>query len=82
MNLHWYDIAGSIGMILIVAAYFLLQSGRLRQAELRYSLLNALGAALILLSLIYQFNFSAFMVELFWLLISCYGIVKYYQRSK
>jgi hypothetical protein len=35
-----------------------------------------LGASLILYSLTVDFNLSAFLIEAFWLLISCFGMAK------
>jgi hypothetical protein len=35
-----------------------------------------MGAGLILYSLSVEFNFSAFVIEAFWLLISCVGMAK------
>jgi len=47
-----------------------------------YSILNALGALLILISLYYSFNFPSFIVEFFWLLISLFGVGKYLRRRR
>jgi len=47
---------------------------------LLYSLLNALGASLIILSLLDNFNLSAFLMEAFWVLISLVGVVRYLRR--
>ena len=63
---------------MIIAAYFSLQTERLKSTGLIYSLLNATGAFLIIFSLYFDFNFSAFIVEFFWLLISVFGICKFY----
>jgi hypothetical protein len=41
------------------------------------SLINGLGALLILVSLFFNFNLSSFTIEVVWLLISAYGIGKY-----
>ena len=59
---------------MILASYLLLQLGKLQAMDLRYSILNASGAALILCSLTFDFNMSAFLIEFFWLLISIIGI--------
>jgi hypothetical protein len=56
--------------------YFLLQTGRIGADNLYFSLLNAVGAALILLSLFYEFNLSAVLMEGFWLAISLYGLAR------
>lgn len=71
-----FDLFGSFGVLLIIVSYFLLQMGRLSSQHLAYSLANALGSVFIMISLSHQFNFSAFLIELFWLLISLFGIYK------
>jgi hypothetical protein len=80
MNYSWHDIVGTIGVGMIVFTYVLLQLERLRSTQLAYSVLNAVGAFLILVSLYYSFNFPSFVVEFFWLLISLFGIGKYFLR--
>ncbi len=82
MRYAWYDFLGSIGVGIIIFTYILLQLEKLRSESLIYSLFNALGASLILISLIYSFNFSAFVVEFFWVLISLYGIGKYFWKGQ
>jgi hypothetical protein len=77
MTYAWYDILGTLGVAVIILTYVLLQVGRLRSEQLAYSVLNAVGASLILVSLYYSFNFPSFVVEFFWLLISLFGIGKY-----
>ena len=81
MRYAWYDFVGSIGVATIIFTYVLLQAGKIRSESLSYSVLNALGASLIIISLLYSFNFSAFIVEFFWVLISIYGIVKYFLKK-
>lgn len=81
MQSAWYDIVGTAGVAVIILTYVLLQLGRLRSEQLAYSLLNAAGASLILVSLYYSFNFPSFIVEFFWLLISLFGIGKYLRQK-
>ena len=80
MTYAWYDILGTVGVAVIVVTYVLLQLERIRSDQLSYSLLNAAGALLILISLFYTFNLPSFIVEFFWLLISLFGIAKYLLR--
>ncbi len=82
MNFAWYDIVGTAGVSLIVAAYFLLQTERLRSTALSYSLMNGVGAALVVVSLCFNFNLSAFLVEAFWVLISALGVVRYFRQKR
>ncbi len=76
MNLSWFDLAGFVGVVLIVIAYLLLQLNKLPSSAPSYSLLNAVGALLVMISLLFDFNLSAFLMEVFWLLISLYGLAK------
>lgn len=80
MTIDLHDLVGAVGVTLIVVTYFALQSGRLATG-LRYSILNGAGAALILYSLIFDFNLAAFLVEFFWLAISLYGIYRSLRRA-
>lgn len=63
-------------MALVVAMYFLLQTGRIRPQNLHYSLWNAVGSALIIVSLFFEFNLAALLIEIFWVAISLYGMVR------
>ena len=77
MNLDLFDLAGFVGVLLIVIAYLLLQLDKLPSSSLSFSLLNAAGSLLIMLSLIFKFNVSAFLIEVFWFLISLIGLTKW-----
>jgi len=70
----WHDLMGNLGVLLIVGSYFQLQINRISSSSPVYSLVNASGAALVLVSLSYDFNLSAALVESFWLLISLMGL--------
>ncbi|MCB0282982.1 MAG: hypothetical protein H6627_08985 [Calditrichae bacterium] len=79
-----YDFMGNIGVVLIIGTYLFLQLDRIKSNALSYSILNAIGAFCIIVSLIFRFNLSAFIVELFWLLISLVGVVRFilFTRNK
>lgn len=67
------DIIGIIGVFLIVLAYVLMQLGRMDPKKVTFSLLNAIGAILILISLIYDWNLASFVMEIIWITLSLYG---------
>ena len=79
--MNWYDIVGTIGVGIIILTYVLLQIERIRSTQLVYSVLNAVGASLILVSLYFEFNFPSVVVEGFWLVISLFGIGKYFLKG-
>lgn len=76
MTLNWYDAAGFTGVILIIVAYLLLQLNKLPSSSPLYSGLNAIGALLVIVSLLFDFNVSAFLMEAFWFLISLMGLAR------
>ena len=76
LDLHWFDFVGFAGVLLVLVAYFLLQTGKMRGDRVPYSLVNALGAAGILVPVWYapSMNWSVLFIEAAWILISLYGI--------
>jgi hypothetical protein len=76
LNLQWYDWVGLFGVVLILLAYFVLQTGRIRGNGLPYQLMNLFGAGGVLVSLVYKPNVSAIIMEGAWVAISVYGIVR------
>jgi hypothetical protein len=77
VNFDLFDLGGFVGVLLIVVAYLLLQLDKLPSSSLSFSLLNAAGSLLIMFSLIFKFNASAFLIEVFWFLISLIGLSKW-----
>ena len=73
------DFLGNIGVVLIIIDYLLLQLNRISSNSLSYSLLNAVGASLIIISLIFNFNLSAFIMEAIWVVISLFGLYRYFR---
>ena len=82
MTYGWHDLLGIIGVVLILISYMLLQLEKLPATSFLYSATNGVGALLILVSLMYDFNLPAFIIEAFWLLISIYGIVRFFSCNK
>ena len=76
MNLDWANILGLIGVGLILVAYFLLQFDRVDAKSILYSVINLLGAILILISLFVHWNLASFVIEIVWILISLYGLYR------
>ena len=75
-----YSALGIVGSIAVIVAYFATQAGKLRADDPRFALANIVGAVLIMVSLFADWNLPAFVMEVFWLLISFYGLARYYVR--
>ncbi len=71
-----HDILGTIGVGFIIVMYAMLQLGKISAERPAFSAFNALGAVFILISLTYEFNLSAALMEGVWLVVSLYGLLK------
>lgn len=80
MTYEWHDLVGNLGVVMILACYLLAQMERMGIKDLSYSLLNGLGALLIIVSLYFDFNLSSFLIELVWLAISLFAILRWWMR--
>jgi len=79
MKYSFTDFLGNVGVVLIIVDYLLLQLNRISSNSLSYSLLNAVGATLIIISLLFNFNLSAFIMEAIWVVISLFGLYRYFR---
>jgi predicted membrane protein len=77
-----YQWIGFFGMIFIVIAYLFLQTNKYSINSLQYQLLNLIGAILLLISLFVHFNLGSFIIEIFWIIITIYGIIINIKRKK
>jgi hypothetical protein len=76
-TLFWYDWAGFVGVVLVLLAFLLLQAHKLHGNGLTYQLMNVFGALGVTLSLLFgSFNVSAFALEIAWMAIGIFGIVR------
>ena len=79
MNYGLMDLVGNIGVLMLMFTYLMLQLDKIKSSNLSYSVLNAVGASLIVASLIINFNLSAMLMEVFWVLISFIGIGRHFR---
>ena len=81
MIIELHDVIGFLGAIAILLAYFLLQAKKMSPDGLVYSVLNLVGAVLILFSLINAWNLTAVFIEIIWFGLSLVGIFRWYKSS-
>lgn len=79
MSYGLVDLLGNVGVVILIVTYLMLQLNKLPSDGLAYSLLNAFGASLIVVSLLFDFNLSALLMEVFWVLISFVGMYRYFR---
>lgn len=71
-----YNVVGNIGVVLCLGCFFGIQTGKINPRKMPYSVFNFIGSLMIIFSLYFAFNLSAFIIEVAWLLISLYGICR------
>jgi hypothetical protein len=70
------DIVGGLGVTLVILSFFLLQAGKMHSQSMSYLLCNFFGAILLLFSLYFNWNSASVVIEILWLGVSLYGIIK------
>lgn len=81
MPIALYDLVGLAGAAIAVVAYFANQQRWLRSDDWRYPFANLAAAALILVSLSFEWNFPSVAIETVWALISVWGLIKARRRA-
>lgn len=70
------DALGVVGVLLILLAYAGATMGRLDPKRAPALMLNLAGALLILLSLYFDFNLSAVLMEAAWAVVALIGLIR------
>ena len=73
-----WQLLGTIGAGFIVLAYWCVTTGKLKSDDPAYLLTNLIGAILLFISLIFNFNLGSILIECFWIGISVRGLGKAY----
>ena len=75
------DFIGLTGVALLIVTYALLQLDKINPKGFWYSFNNMIVAILVSVSLYYTWNTASVVIEVFWFLISVFGLVMYYKRK-
>lgn len=72
----WFDVIGWVGSVLIVAAYALNISGRMRSDAPFYLWGNILGSFALVLNTVYVGAYPSAAVNIIWVVIGLWGAAK------
>ena len=72
---------GICGVAAMMVAYFLLQQEKLTPHHPVYLWMNLLGGVAVIISLFWDWNLPAVIMEAIWVLISAYSLVRYRGRT-
>lgn len=70
------DIVGDVGVACILCTYLAAQTDRMDPRGDAFLLVNGAGSALVLYSLLFAYNQSAFVIQCSWIAISAVGLVR------
>lgn len=70
------DVAGLVGVVLMLSAYIGAQTRRLDPTQAPSLVMNLVGPALVIFSLMYRFNLPAFLTEAAWAAAAAFGLVR------
>ncbi len=74
-------LIGLVGVACIIGAYFLIASGKMGGTDVRYHIINLVGAVLLLVSLYYHYNLPSVVIEFVWIAIGIYGIFRSLRKN-
>ena len=75
------DIIGLCGVAILITTYAMLQFDLIDPKGFWYSFNNMCVAILVTVSLVYNFNLASMVIEMFWFVLSVYGLYKWRQRN-
>lgn len=76
------DILGWIGSIEVIAAYFLISSNRVQSSSVLFQILNLSGAILLIINTIYYGAYPSSLINVVWVGIAGYALVKMAVKKK
>ena len=74
------DYIGFTGVVLLIVTYAMLQLDKIDPKGFWYSFNNMIVAILVTFSLLVTMNKASMVIEVFWFIISVYGIVMFFKR--
>ena len=76
MAIYFVNIVGWTGTVLMVVAYFLVSTGKIKSNATTYQLMNLFGAIFLGTNVFYQKAWPAFAFETLWVLIAIYALIR------
>lgn len=77
-----FEFLGWIGVVLLLLAYGLMTTGKLRSTDAAYHLMNAMGGSAVMVSAIVKKAWPAVGLEVAWVSIAVLGIYLILRKKK
>ena len=75
--MHWVDIIGWIGSILIVVAYWMISMGRFKSDSRLYQGMNIVGSIFLVINTVYYHAYPSSALNVVWAMIGVYWIYRH-----
>ncbi len=79
MEISIYDLAGWIGMILLIVGYSMISFKKVKSKSKTFHLINLFGAIGILVNAFYNKLFPVIILNIFWIIISIISLVNIFK---
>jgi FtsH-binding integral membrane protein len=79
MEINYFSIIGWISMAFLLAAYFMISFKKIKPKSKTYYFLNFLGSTGLLITSFYSRLFPVAVLNLFWMIISLFFLVKLFK---
>ena len=70
------EILGWLGAVLLLYAYFLIQTHKVKHDNTNYILLNIFGALCLMLNTLYHRVYPSVVTNGLWSILGCYALIK------
>jgi hypothetical protein len=81
MRLDIWTVLGFAGSLVVLAAYFANQTGRLASDDWRFPFINLTGSLMILSSFYTAINMPSLFIEICWIAISVFGLARSIRKT-
>ena len=73
---YFVDVIGWTGTALMITAYFLVSTRKIKSTDVFYQLMNLFGGAFLGINVLYNKAWPAFAFEALWVMIAIYALVR------
>jgi hypothetical protein len=77
-----FHVFGNVGVLMVLAAYFLVSSGRIKSSAPLYQVLNLVGAAILVVYSVVLLAWASVVLNGIWMLIALVWLVKIRRRQQ
>jgi len=78
----WSDVVGNVGVAILIITFYLNIAGKIDTRGFWYSFNNLTVAVLLGINLYYKPNISSIIIEIFWFVISVYGLWRWWDDKR